>query len=429
MKHAKKYAIALACTTLLYNNCSGFKGVGEGFNNLASSAGTTVPTPPPFVQGIDPHPTATPAPIGTPLPLLPNTYPATTTFPPKQTELPKIASNFNVDDWINQGYAGGTGRPEYGPYEGVGAFRFICKPSHNLYDDPIVYPGQPGASHLHTFFGNTMANANSTYSSLRTTGDGTCAGGPLNRSAYWFPSLRIDDGDGDMNNDKVVMPDWTGVYYKMGPETSAPMPRGARIIFGFNFADPTKSSGFWWLCLRKDGQPGGQYHNLKEMADANKCGAGDQIEGQIGGPTCWDGRLDSPDHRSHMAFPQDTHLGYSACPPTHPYHFPFFLLALTWTVGPQGNAEIAKMYLSSDHMGPPGTLPGATLHTDWFGAWDDNVVAEWMGHADSDARSCSGGDLCDGRGLKDPFNVTHLNGYNSLLDRANPRLVDPPVHP
>jgi hypothetical protein len=45
------------------------------------------------------------------------------------------------------------------PETNIGAFRIICKPSHMAADDPIVYPDQPGRSHLHTFFGNTGAVA------------------------------------------------------------------------------------------------------------------------------------------------------------------------------------------------------------------------------------------------------------------------------
>ena len=37
-----------------------------------------------------------------------------------------------------------------------------CLPSHRAPDDPIVYPKQPGASHLHDFFGNETTNAFST---------------------------------------------------------------------------------------------------------------------------------------------------------------------------------------------------------------------------------------------------------------------------
>ena len=41
-----------------------------------------------------------------------------------------------------------------------------CRFSHSSEDDPIVYPGQPGRSHSHTFFGNKSTNAFSTVARL-----------------------------------------------------------------------------------------------------------------------------------------------------------------------------------------------------------------------------------------------------------------------
>ena len=40
----------------------------------------------------------------------------------------------------------------------IGAFRIPCAYSHMAFNDPIVYPGQPGRAHLHTFFGNTASH-------------------------------------------------------------------------------------------------------------------------------------------------------------------------------------------------------------------------------------------------------------------------------
>src|SRR6476659_152950 len=58
--------------------------------------------------------------------------------------------------------------------ETVGAFRFMCGSGQLSYDDPIVYPGQPGKAHLHQFYGNMLADGNSTFDSLRASGDSTC---------------------------------------------------------------------------------------------------------------------------------------------------------------------------------------------------------------------------------------------------------------
>src|SRR4051794_40385059 len=48
----------------------------------------------------------------------------------------------------------------------VGQFTTRCTLSHERADDPIVKPNQPGASHLHEFFGNTTTNASTTATSL-----------------------------------------------------------------------------------------------------------------------------------------------------------------------------------------------------------------------------------------------------------------------
>ena len=94
----------------------------------------------------------------------------------------------------------------------VGAFRFICTAGQVLPDDPIVFPGQPGKSHLHQFYGNEAANAFSTYASLRAGGQSTCNRGPFaaNRSAYWMPAML--DGAGN-----VVKPGFVSIYYKRRP--------------------------------------------------------------------------------------------------------------------------------------------------------------------------------------------------------------------
>src|SRR5207237_1141249 len=79
-----------------------------------------------------------------------------------------IASEFDIDAGLQPAW--GTGDiPASAVPDVVGAFRFICGAGHILYDDPIVYPCKPGKSHLHQFYGNTGANAFSTFESLRTT--------------------------------------------------------------------------------------------------------------------------------------------------------------------------------------------------------------------------------------------------------------------
>src|SRR6478735_4922355 len=75
--------------------------------------------------------------------------------------------------------------PSYNP-EG-GGFRIDCAPSHNSFDDPIVWPGQAGRTHLHLFFGATQTNALTDVNNMQNLNSSTCAGGSLNNSGYWVP--------------------------------------------------------------------------------------------------------------------------------------------------------------------------------------------------------------------------------------------------
>ena len=125
-------------------------------------------------------------------------------------------------------------RPDNGTV-GDGQFRAACEYSHFSYDDPIVFPGQPGRSHLHMFYGNTEADAFTTTDSLVNSGGATCNGFELNRSAYWSPALL--DGEGN-----IVVPDAIILYYKTKqPANVKPMPQGLQMIAG-NVASQSRQS-------------------------------------------------------------------------------------------------------------------------------------------------------------------------------------------
>ncbi len=331
---------------------------------------------------------------------------------PQVGDYHRIPSNFDTSKYIS-GTVGvnlpGTAAPDV-----VGAFRFLCVPSHNLYDDPIVYPRKPGASHLHTFFGNTMTNAFSTYASLRKTGDGTCGGGPINRSAYWVPAMMNGKG-------QVVMPEYTTIYYKAKPGTRR-LPKGLRMIFGYNMAEPPSATNKppEWLCAKSSGQVTSIVgHKISEVMD--QCPLDAEIGWRIAAPKCWDGvNLDSANHRSHLS----NHAwdgGASGvpwpgpCPKTHPVEIPAFTIGVWYKH--EGLEDLKNWYLSSDRMPGMEHEPGSTGHSDWFGGWDDDVLKIWMNNCIDKLLSCSAGVL--GNGLR----LT----YPPL--RATPRLMDPPAPP
>lgn len=285
----------------------------------------------------------------------------------------------------------------------VGALRFNCKAGQVLADDPIVYPGQPGKSHLHQFYGNESANAGSTYASLRTTGTSTCNRGvaaPANRSAYWMPAML--DGSGN-----VVKPNFVSIYYKRRPASDPKcslssgdpraegncltIPNGLRFIFGYDMlTGKTPTGELYFNCQGPTAKPG-VYPNLPTAL--SNCPAGNQLGAVIKAPGCWDGKnLDSPNHRDHMAYPGYGSWGYLRCPSTHPYRIPDFTLGAWYPVAP-------GMRLSCDDM--VVNMPAGTcFHADYWEAWNDKVKAMWTDNDLNKMLNASGGDLGNGLQLK-----------------------------
>ena len=66
-------------------------------------------------------------------------------------------------------------------------FVSACTFSHAASDDPIVFFGKPGASHHHSFVGNTGTHASSTLESL-LAGGSTCHR-PGDTAGYGMPTL------------------------------------------------------------------------------------------------------------------------------------------------------------------------------------------------------------------------------------------------
>jgi hypothetical protein len=268
-----------------------------------------------------------------------------------------------------------------------GAFRTECAYSHMSYDDPIVFPGQPGAAHLHTFFGNKGTDAHSTYNSLRTSGRSTCKGGIVNRSAYWIPTL-LDEGG------QPKAPDWSIFYYKQGYQIRDPnainrIPNGLRMIAGS--ANKTAPVGFaehaYWTC---EGTNVGHHEGIVD------CPVGDLILMTVVFPQCWNGRdIDSPDHKSHMAYPED-----QACPASHPVAIPVISLNVGWRR--TSGMNVSALKISSDHYDTSRQRPGLSVHGDWFDGWEPAIKDTFVDHCVRRQVDCHAHLLGDGRELLGP---------------------------
>ncbi len=269
-----------------------------------------------------------------------------------------------------------TPQPDLG---GIGAFRTECAYSHMNHDDPLVFPGQPGAAHLHAFFGNSQTNASSTPESLSASGSSTCRGGTANRTAYWVPAVI------DTNGGAPIKPHRGAMYYKTGyggvkPQDVKPFPKGLRMLAGDAKATAAQEHA-WWGCA--------EYY-LGHLASIPECGAGNHVIMTVTFPQCWNGKdLDSSDHRSHMAYP----VAGTGCPDTHPVSIPEISFNIFYENPASGTAG---WRLSSDMY--DSNLPGGmSAHGDWMDAWMPEIVQTWVSNCSDKALDCSSHMLGDGR--------------------------------
>ena len=274
--------------------------------------------------------------------------------------------------------------------DGSGSFRTTCGLAKYDFIDPIVYPGQANASHLHVFFGNTAVDPSSTPETLAASGGSTCQGGTLNRTAYWMPAV-VDLGSG-----AAVTPDEAVIYYKTGYNMSVadirPFPAGLRMIAGNKNATSQAEQpyGVVWGCRDRNVPNTGSI--------PTSCPEGDAVRLSIVFPQCWDGvNLDSPDHRSHMAFPTYRNEPQrSGCPATHPIALPEITEHFDFPVLDAG--AVARWRLSSD-MYDTSRAAGFSVHADWMNGWDPATMRDIVVECLNRARDCGVGLVRDGRTL------------------------------
>jgi hypothetical protein len=313
----------------------------------------------------------------------------------------------------------------------VGAYRQICGSAGVNYDDMLAFPGQPGKSHLHQYYGQ-QANAYSTYLSLRAGKTSTCAYGlyPGNLSSYWMPALL--DGAGG-----VVQPDVVPIYYKRLPASSPLCGDPATGHKGFCIGIPTRfkeivgynMAGGWTKGQTHDGtrQMGficngvtGKLETLKEALDA--CPVGGTLIISIEFPACTDGRVDSPDHRGHVSYAiLNKNTGQTACPLSHPNLMP------TLSVKPQYRVTAALKAAGRLSCDPTGTVN--CIHFDYVEAWAERLRQEWIDNCINKLLNCSGGNLGDGRqliGAAQPY-YTVNGALTPLWLNPNPVIPVPPM--
>jgi hypothetical protein len=224
-----------------------------------------------------------------------------------------------------------------------------CNYTHSAPDDPIVFPGVAGAAHLHDFIGGKTTDAFSTLASM--TAGGTACDMPDDRSGYWAPALYKDG--------MRVLPKATSknalLYYRRGSMkagvTIQTIPEGLKMIVGNHHAEsPAENEGIAKGRISFKCGPGS---GTNLPAPPAQCDSGVMVVMYMF-PSCWDGaRLDSADHKSHMAYPSSGN-----CPASHPVPIPRVEAFIRYLVGTQ---PIGTVTMSSG--------PYYSAHMDFWNIW------------------------------------------------------------
>jgi hypothetical protein len=295
-------------------------------------------------------------------------------------------------------------------------WQMLCTVDHFGPNDPIVFPDEPGLSHMHSFYGNTTTNADSTGASLMAA-PSSCGRnmGTSDHSAYWIPSLYKKNADGSftlVKDPNQIM----FIYYRrpggsMGPKVQ-PFPLGLAMVAG----NARATSGRSLNVVNFDcGCGGPEYSRIPQCPS----GYSTSLHAEIAFPSCWDGRqLNSPDHMSNMAYANpDT----GACPADHPVSLPEVDFEINY-YDVAGGAQ----YELSSQLSSPSHSP-YTMHGDFFAAWDPRVQNALVGACLNAGQGCldvnrNGGELIAGD--SNPITIT-LADYPATSQTVVPAPTTP----
>ena len=240
-----------------------------------------------------------------------------------------------------------------------GQFVVRCPYSHSLMDDPIVFPGQPGASHMHDFFGNESVNAFSTMASM-LAGQTTCRV-PSDTAGYWTPAALLDGVQ--------IEPTVMRIYY-LGSNAGSveTIPPGLQMVGGNRDAtSPAENPHVKWNC--------GQTRDVKtpdrdapyDCTPWTSYAFVDGVVAVIDFPSCWNGTGLRPDD---VAYP----VGGS-CPPGFGHVIPKLSERVHLGVmNPTRGGRRLALRLSSG--------PWYTMHADFWNTWQqerlDQLVADCL---------------------------------------------------
>ncbi|KAH0598695.1 hypothetical protein MHUMG1_03999 [Metarhizium humberi] len=257
--------------------------------------------------------------------------------------------------------------------------------------DPIINPNE-ASPHAHTIHGSDGFSESATTADL-LDGDCTSCRVTQDKSAYWTPTIYFQDAKTEKFE---IVPQVGGMlaYYLLYGDNITAFPPGFQMISGDNDRrnytlgdarqpDPDRSQwaalgqttqealaqrAIGFNCLNYATKPEQTLyrHYLPPKAELDQ-NCTDGVRFEIMFPSCWKGgnAIDSEDHKSHMAFPDQVMTG--TCPEGYPVRTPSILYETIWNTYAFKNRD-GRFVVSN------GDTTGYGYHGDFMTGWDPEFL-------------------------------------------------------
>lgn len=239
-----------------------------------------------------------------------------------------------------------------------------CHYSHTLADDAIMMPGKAGMAMWHDFFGSTETDANSNADTLLASPETTC-NNLADHSAYWAPSLRLEDGT-------LVRPAYQKTYYQANNVQQFPLrpfPHGLELLAG-DHRGTKPTPGIVNFFCQGQGYSAEAFENCTPYAPGKV-----QFNIALEFPNCWDGKNLKPGKMLKNA----VYAVDDACPAAYPVKIPTVNMNLAYELESDTAVDLSKAQLSLDPVMENGKMVEKwgsiyTAHGDFMNGWTEQAA-------------------------------------------------------